>query len=240
MDKDMSKINTVIVLIAILSLFTTAACVAKEVQVTETYYETEYKTEYKTEPYTEIENVIINTKCGEINLSPTVMWHDRVPRETFYLGYETSTDKYSKSQINILIKPWLQYSPTISVYDLTGVGQIQQCPTIIGFTSDISAYPEIKEWVKTSNAKMKRLLGQSRIVAGMKDYIVVDVTGMTDIAIISYGGFDYPISDIVLTWSDDVTEQRTVAKERQVPYQVPVQVEKHRIVMKPMKVPFWQ
>lgn len=50
----------------------------------------------------------------------------------------------------------------------------------------------------------------------------------------------YAISSVALVWLDDIIEQRAVTKERQVPYDVPVQVEKQRSVMQAEKVPFWE
>lgn len=45
---------------------------------------------------------------------------------------------------------------------------------------------------------------------------------------------------VKLIWSDDIIEKKEVIKERQVPYEVPVQVEKQRTVMQTKNVPFWE
>lgn len=48
------------------------------------------------------------------------------------------------------------------------------------------------------------------------------------------------ISSVQVIWTDVITEKRTVTKERQVPHEVAVQVEKQRTVTETKKVPFWE
>ncbi len=214
----------------------TLSCVSKEVAVTETYYETEYKTEYKTESYTEIGNErrdFLKTK---------MIWSDKRPftklewakqlASSYYNVYEISTAKNAKSQIKLALIsepiPW-----AIQVVDLAGITPLLPPP----------AYRS-RSWFDNFNAIVadpKRLLVFARSdqhPAGQD--IAIDVTGVEEFIIITTApeGVGIPVGPIVksvqLIWSDEVT------KERQVPYQVPVQVKKQRTVMKTVKVPFWQ
>jgi hypothetical protein len=66
-------------------------------------------------------------------------------------------------------------------------------------------------------------------------YIVFDASGIKAFAILD-SWFMFPISDVQLLWTDEVTEERTVTKEEQVPYQV----EKQRTVVQAQRVPFWE
>ncbi|MBN2463568.1 MAG: hypothetical protein JXB43_08250 [Dehalococcoidia bacterium] len=73
-----------------------------------------------------------------------------------------------------------------------------------------------------------------------------DAQGVKEFAIItrteSMGLFKttIKISSVQLIWTDVITEKRTVTKERQVPCQVPYQVEKQRTVTKTKKMPIWE
>jgi len=68
---------------------------------------------------------------------------------------------------------------------------------------------------------------------------IYDVTKVRDLAIIAAGA-TYPIGSVRLLWSDTVIEQKTVTKERRVPYQVSYQVQKERTVTKVKRVPAWE
>lgn len=57
-----------------------------------------------------------------------------------------------------------------------------------------------------------------------------------NLAIISCKVQFQPVQEVQLVWCDNITEKRTVTKERQVPYQV----EKQRTVMQMKEVPFWE
>jgi hypothetical protein len=48
------------------------------------------------------------------------------------------------------------------------------------------------------------------------------------------------ISNVELIWSDNIIERKEVTKEKQVPYEISVQIEKQRTVMQTKKVPFWE
>lgn len=70
----------------------------------------------------------------------------------------------------------------------------------------------------------------------------LQTTGVTKLAVLVAGVNPVwsPISSTKLIWSDEVIEEKTVTKERQVPYEVPYQVEKHRTVTETRQVPFWE
>jgi hypothetical protein len=78
------------------------------------------------------------------------------------------------------------------------------------------------------------------MIAGTGDEISFDTKGVKEFAILANTWNVHAIISVKLVWSDDIIEKRTVTKERQVPYEVPVQVEKQRTVMQTKKVPFWE
>jgi len=69
-----------------------------------------------------------------------------------------------------------------------------------------------------------------------------DISGVTKLAlVVEMGGFSGayvtdPTSSVKLIWSDELVEEKTVTKQRQVPYEV----EKQRTVMQTKQVPFWE
>jgi hypothetical protein len=64
----------------------------------------------------------------------------------------------------------------------------------------------------------------------------LDFNGAKDLAIVSFMVELQPVQEVKIAWCDNVTEKKTVTKERQVPYQV----EKQRTVTQTKKVPFWE
>ncbi len=85
-----------------------------------------------------------------------------------------------------------------------------------------------------------RILGYLNTRTKGAEPIVFDAKRIEEFFIFANTWNTQSISSVKLTWADDIIETKTVSKERQVPYQVPVQVEKQRTVMKTVKVPFWQ
>jgi hypothetical protein len=72
------------------------------------------------------------------------------------------------------------------------------------------------------------------------EIIEFDASGIYEFAIFANAWHTSPISSVTLVWQDEVTTQRPVTKERQVPYSEPYQVEKQRVVKQIKKVPFWE
>jgi hypothetical protein len=248
----MKKLSLLVTPSIIICLVFTVSCISREVPVTETYYETEYKTEYKTETYTETEDVVVNTSEGKMYLTAITNWHANIyfttagsgAGGTYYYGYEIDTSKHTRSQVKVIAS---SATPVyIGVYDLTGVGQVPPMPTTLANwrendpkTGGLWMTPEEQTWLDNLNAIMtnpERVLGSS----GPGDEISFDAKGIKEFAILANTWNVHPISSVQLVWSNDITEEQTVTKEKQVPYEVPVQVEKQRTVMQTKKVPFWE
>jgi len=242
--------------VVVISLVFTVSCVSKEVPVTETYYETEYKTEYRTETYTDTEDMVIDTSEGQTYPSPVTKWQTNIYFKaegsgtgmTYYYGYEIDTSKHTRSQVKITLPPMVEGH--IGVYDLTGVGQISNMPTTLAKwrdtnpkTGEMFMTPEEQTWFDKLNAILtnpERVLVFQPMIAGTGDEISFDTKGVKEFAILANTWNVHAIISVKLVWSDDIIEKRTVTKERQVPYEVPVQVEKQRTVMQTKKVPFWE
>jgi hypothetical protein len=103
-------------------------------------------------------------------------------------------------------------------------------------------YPEELDWLNKFNYLLSkaRLLGEVHTGVGMDDYIVFDADGITEFGIFATTWHIYSISSVYLTWADEVIGKTTVTRERQVPYQVPYQVEKQRTVTEIQRVPVWE
>jgi hypothetical protein len=87
----------------------------------------------------------------------------------------------------------------------------------------------------------KRLLAELSVdKATANDQITFDAKDIKAFAIVIATNPEIKQPSVKLTWSDDIIEKQTVTKEKQVPYQVPVQVEKQRTIMQTKKVPFWE
>jgi len=242
--------------VAIFLVFT-VSCVSKEVPVTETYYyETEYKTEYKTESYTETEDVVVRTSEGKTYPTCINKWSAGIYFKaggagtgmTYYYGYEIDTSKHTRSQVKITLSSMAQGH--IGAYDLTGIGQIPNMPTTLAKwrevdpkTGELSLTPGEQAWFDSLNAIVtnpERVLNSQSMGTGPVGEISFDAKGIEEFAILANTFNVYAVSSVQLVWSDDIIEKRTVTKERQVPYQVPVQVEKQRTVMQTKKLPFWE
>jgi len=226
-----------------------ASCVTREVPAVETYYETEYRTEYKTETYTETVDAVVDSRQGKKYLNPQVKWHTDLifpgfegSGGTYYYGYQLDSAGHSKTQVEIHISQGAQAQKgMVRVYDLTGIGQIPPRPTPFkDWYMGLS--PEELNWLNSLNSTLSiaRILGELRTGVGMDDYIVFEANGVMEFGIFATTWNAYAISSVRLTWVDEVIGKKTVTKERQVPYQVPYQVEKQRTVTKTQKVPIWE
>jgi hypothetical protein len=215
----------------------------------ETYYDTEYRTEYRTETYTETVDAVVESKQGKKYLSPIIKWHTNLVSSgfegsggTYYYGYRLEPSGYSKAQVEIRVSPGAQQQKgLVRVYDLTGIGQIPPRPTPFKEWY-MGLYPEELDWVNKFNYLLSkaRLLGEVRTGTGMSDYIVFDADGIREFGIFATTWHIYPLSSVYLIWVDEVIGKTTVTRERQVPYQVPYQVEKQRTVTEIQKVPVWE
>jgi hypothetical protein len=246
----MKKLHLLLTLVIFLVF--TVSCVSKEVPVAETYYETEYKTEYKTETYTETEDVVVHTSEGQTYLTPVSTWQTNLYFKaggsgtgmTYYYGYEIDAE-HTTSQVKILVLS--AAGGYIGVYNLTGVGQIPAKQSygagILKASGEPSLYPGEQEWLDNLNAILtdsERILFFQSMAALPGNEIIFDSKGVKEFAILANSWNQRAVQSVKLVWSDDTIEKRTVTKERQVPYQVPVQVEKQRTVMQTKQVPFWE
>jgi hypothetical protein len=223
------------------------SCVTREVPTIETYYETEYRTEYKTETYTETVDAVVDSRQGKTYLNPQVKWHTDIILSgfdgsggTYYYGYQLEPSGHSKTRVEIHISPGAQQQKgLVRVYDLTGIGQIPPRPTPF---KPFWYEPEELNWLNNLNYTLgsARTLGELRMGVGMDDYIVFDANGVMEFGIFATTWHGYSIASVKLIWVDEVIGKKTVTGERQVPYQVPYQVEKQRTVTKTEKVPFWE
>jgi hypothetical protein len=229
-------------------LLLATSCVTRQVPVVETYSETEYKTEYKTETYTETVDAVIDSREGRTFLNPKVKWYTDIvfpglegSGGTYYYGYQIEPSGHSKIQVEIRISQGAQQqSGLIRVYDLTGIGQLPPRPTPLK-SWYVGLSPEEANWLNSINVMLNsvRVLGEVRTGVGMVDNIVFDATGVMEFGILSTTWNYYSITSVRLNWTDETMGKKTVTGERQVPYQVPYQVEKQRTVYKTETVPFW-
>ena len=224
-----------------------ASCVLVEVPSVETYYETEYRTEYKTETYTETVYDVVDSREGRTYLNPVVKWYTNVLLSEFggaggthYYGYWIDPTGHSKARVEIRISPsGQQQKGVVRVYDLTGIGQIPPRPTPF----DRRWYePSELSWLYDLNYVLSNapVLGEMQTGVGMDDYIVFDADVVREFAIFATTWNAYTIGSVKLVWVDETMGEKTVTLEKQVPYQVPYQVEKQRTVTKIEEVPFWQ
>ena len=250
----MKKLILLFSFIMIIYLAFSVSCVEKEMPVTETYYETEYKTEYKTETYTETESVIIETIDGEQEIFNSAGWfsavlslRDGAGIKTHYFHYVIGASEHTRSRVKIVVYPATR--GYIAVYDLTGIGEIYASPTPSQLDLQLLAEQRIA-WFRHLNSILEdksRLLGSykqplsGQIDEHISNEITFDVNEIKEFAIFTdTRPQDNVIKSVELSWSDDIVEKKAVTKERQVPYEVPVQVEEQRTVMQMKKVPFWE
>lgn len=254
--------------VVVLSLIFTVSCVSKQVPVTETYYETEYKTEYKTETYTATEDVVVHTSEGETYLTPISKWHASIyftaeksgTGMTYFYGYEIEAGKHTKGKIKITLSSMAK--GYIGVYNLTGMSRPPLFRTGWPGEGTVWAWldptqpnkwqeqidPQTGETYYTSQwlGKVNAITSTAHPLSfrpmdtSLGNEIIFDAKDIHEFAILANTLNAQAISSVKLVWSDDIIEQQTITKERQVPYQVPVQIEKQRTVMQTKHVPFWE
>jgi hypothetical protein len=164
---------------------------------------------------------------------------------TYYHGYEIDTE-HTTSQVKILVSS--AAGGYIGVYNLTGVGQIPPKPDYLGgriakASGELSLYPGEQAWLDNLNAIFtdpERVLFFQSMGTLPGNEIIFDTKGVKEFAILTNSWNERAVLSVKLVWSDDTIEKRTVTKERQVPYEVPVQVEKQRTVMQTKNVPIWE
>jgi hypothetical protein len=223
-----------------------ASCVTIQVPVVETYPETEYKTEYRAEPYTEMVNTVISSKEGTTYLTPQMKWYTDVllagfggEGGTYYYDYVVMSS-HSKNQVQINLSPNVKYeNGEARVYNLSGTGPIPPRPTPY---KKFFYQPSEIDWLNNLNAVLSTapMLGRVQLGPGAAGQIVFDASGVTEFGIFATTWDAYAIRSVKLVWTDEVMGTKTVTGERQVPYQVPYQVEKQRTVYKTESVPFWE
>ena len=183
-----------------------------------------------------------------------------------YYGYDISTHEHARSQVQISfgIDPQLNKG-AIEVIDLTdacsdenipnaswvfGKEATQACDMFIPAEGcqflaphSIGRWGDPKTWIASFNAMVSepaRLLRYVSIGGSKDDGISFDANGVKEFAIFVSVEPELRPPNVKLTWSDDVIEKKLVTKEKLVPYQIPIQVEKQRTVIQTKKVPFWE
>ena len=242
----MRKLGMIFSILVMAWLLLATSCVTRQVPVVETYSETEYKTEYKTETYTETVDAVIDSRQGRTFLNPKVKWYTDIifpgfegSGGSYYYGYQIEPSAHSKNQVEIHISQGAQQqNGLVRVYDLTGIGQLPPRPTPYKLAWLLT---EEVNWINGINGMLNsaRVLGELRTGAGMGDSIVFDANGVMEFGILATTWNYYSITSVRLNWTDETMGKKTVTGERQVPYQVPYQVEKQRTVYKTETVPFW-
>jgi hypothetical protein len=240
----MRKLGILVCLLIVISLLLATSCVTRQVPVIETYYETDNKTEYRTEPYTETVNTVISSKQGTTYLNLQTKWYTDVlipgfegSGGTYYYDYVIESS-HTKNQVQITVSQAAQdQSGVVRVYDLSSYGPISPRPT--PYKKFFYEPPEM-DWLTNLNAVLSAapLLGQIQLGSGVSQ-IVFDASTIREFGIFATTWDYYAISSVKLIWTDEVIGPKTVTGERQVPYQVPYQVEKQRTVYNTETVPFW-
>ena len=184
---------------------------------------------------------------------------------TDYYGYDISAQEhtFSSIQISLGVIPQLNKGQ-IEVIDLTDACFDKNIPNagwLFGKEStqrttvfiptegcqllaphSIGNGGDPKTWIMGFNALVNepgRILGTFSIGLNKGNNIMFGIKGVKEFAILACVEPELRQPDVKLIWSDDIIEKQTVTKERQVSYQVPVQVEKQRTVLQTTKVPFW-
>ena len=241
----MKKLTIIFPVIIITLLMLVTSCVTRQVPVVETYQETEYKTEYRTETYTETVNTVISSKQGATYLNLKMKWYTDLlipgfegSGGTYYYDYLIESS-HSKNQVEINLSQGAQeQSGVVRVYDLSSTGPIPPRPTPF---KQYWLQPSEVNWLSNLNTTLSsaRLLGEVYLGSGAGNQIVFDANGVGEFGIFATTWNAYAIRSVRLVWTDEVIGPKTVTGERQVPYQVPYQVEKQRTVYKSETVPFW-
>ena len=245
----MKKSGIIFFILVVITSLLAASCVTRQVPVVETYSETEYKTEYRTEPYTETVDAVISSKQGVSYPNVKSKWYTDLlipgfsgSGGTYYFDY-TIESSHSKNQIQIDISQVAQEATgMVKVYDLSGMGPIPPRPTPMTtywLGNPAPLQPSEISWLNNLNVIIGSapLLGELQLGAGGGSQILFDANGIREFGILATTYNAYAIKSVKLLWTDEVMGTKTVTGERQVPYQVPYQIEKQRTVYKTEKVP---
>jgi hypothetical protein len=235
----------------------TVSCVTRQYTVSENYTVTESRTEYKTETYNDVE-VTINPVCSTEHLSLGTMWHTAYYivndsfQNVYYFDYEISLQQHDKVDIKIIFPRQLQgETGQINVYDLTSVGHIENPPSVgiieFNWLRNYQELQRLQQWATMFNSKVA-----SAKVLGSQPYqtsaslqgpeMQFNTAGARLIGVVINGPKYFWNTEISarLAYCDNNEQKKTVVKERQVPYQVQVEVPKQRQVFKTETVPFWE
>ena len=147
----------------------------------------------------------------------------------------------------------------LRAYDVSGIGHLTKFsttwkpPTGYQFPSapSQSYFPfgqpdnpdKFEKWIDCINSELASARSLHEGIYDQGEAFEFDATGATELAIIVAGAAmpqSSPVCDVRLIWSDEEIKEKTVAKERQVPYKVPHEVEKQRTVTETRQVPFWE
>jgi hypothetical protein len=238
-----------------------ASCLSKEYSATENYIETAYRTEYTTETYSENETVI-RTVSGEYELAPLFFWSSRDlsfkgSGNLWYYAYDVPAyPPYDSIAIKVAVWNQLQYEKAnIRVFDMTNGGHIDTpAPQIEEEGSETGFVPWTWitgtarfTWLDSANTKINQAMflgGRTNLWSKTDNPQVLELNAgkARNIAIIITGP-EYQWNARVtvnVIWQLDTLEPRTVIKERQIPRQVPYQVQKQKTINKVKQVPFWE
>lgn len=236
-----------------------AACVNKEYPSVENYSETEYKTEYATEVYSE--NTTINRPTtGEYDLAPLYIWDSPdlyfkgLTNLRYYAYNVPDWPPYDNITIRVSVLNQFQYETAdYRVFDMTAGGHIDT-PLPVVAAGDTGVVPwtwitgnAAANWLDSANTKINqaRFLGGRTNVWSNSDspqIMQFDAGKAKNIAIIITGPANqWNINlRVKIIWQINKFETQTVTGERQVPRQMPYQVQRQRTVIKVKQVPFWE
>ncbi len=236
----------------------------------ETEYKTEYKTETYATTEDVVVKTVEDSNLLSPKSKWRTTWVYLIGSEaknTYYYGYDISMQEHSRSQVQVsfTLQPQM-HKGIIYAIDLTGACYDQSIPfsgLLFGKEPTTGMGPgqifvpnegcqvispqevgDIRVWIDGFSALARnpaRILGTLSVdKRTTDDSSTFDAKGIKEFAIVIGIEPELRPPTVKLTWSDDIIEQKAVAKERQVPYEVPVQVEKQRTVMQTKKIPFWE
>jgi len=240
--------NRLALVFLIIFLFPAAACVTKNIPVTETYYETQYRTESFVEVGQESRETleIAWRRFGPLYFKE-LEWAQSGALSSLD-GYQIDTDDKLNSRIALKLSKDPQTSLWgIMVINLTGFGPLPTFPSqsstayqkLIDGKMVYKPNPQEQAWVDTLNSltqDQKRCLFFSASDKWTRQEINVDVTGMDEIAVITcipphwLVGTGPTIEKVELISCDGTRKQEPV----------PYEVEKQRTSIQTAKVPFWE
>lgn len=240
----MKKLSLLFSFLIVTCLVFPVACISKEAQVTETYYDTEYRTESYVETGEEQQVYIKPEWKRHAWVGLVFVEWEKTESQSFFDGYDISLAKDSVSQVKLTLRSdsslW-----AILVVDLTGLGPLS-APPARGYMDEkvvleegkqkvIVTAPGSEEWLANVNAitaDPKRILNLTKSDQYTSRNITVVTTGADQFMLwICTPHFaNPPIESVKLIW------QSKSVKERQVPYKV----QKQRTVTKIEKVPIWE